>query len=115
MNTIVLAGAAFLLVTAPAAAQSPIATFPEITDPAPALMISPEQRARIAQYVIQQKVKPIEAHGRIAIGERLTPELELMAFPSDWGPALTQYRFAYLRRGIALVEPWSRRVVQIIN
>jgi hypothetical protein len=77
--------------------------------------IAPEQRTKIKQYVVQQKVKPVTVKERIAVGATLPADVELMSVPADWGPGLSTYRYVYSDNHVALVEPSSRRVVQIID
>jgi hypothetical protein len=77
--------------------------------------IAPEQRTKIKQYVVQQKVKPITVKERVAVGATLPADVELMAVPSDWGPEVSRYRYVYSDDHVMLVEPGSRRVVQIID
>jgi hypothetical protein len=113
MKRILLAGVAVAALAGSAVAQSvPVSTVPNV---ATTIMIAPEQRAKIVQFVIRQKMKPVELSKQIAIGEILSSDVELLVFPGDWGPALSQYRFVYWQDGIAVVEPSSHRVVQIID
>jgi hypothetical protein len=77
--------------------------------------IGPEQRAQIIKFVLQQKLVPTDIKERIAIGTTVPADVELHVFPSDWGPALNQYRFLYAEGRIALIEPLSHRVVQVID
>jgi hypothetical protein len=77
--------------------------------------IAPEQRTKIKQYVVQQKVKPVTVKERITVGATLPADVELMAVPSDWGPDVARYRYVYSGDHVMLVEPSSRRVVQVID
>jgi hypothetical protein len=77
--------------------------------------IAPEQRTRMKQYVVQQKVKPYAMRERMAVGTTLPAEAELYAVPSEWGPGLGTYRYVYSGNSIGLVEPTSRRVIEIIE
>src|SRR5207249_2225246 len=90
-----------------------------VTTTAPAagatVMIAPEQRTKIKEYVVQQKVKPIVVKERVAVGATLPTDVELMAVPNDWGPDVARYRYVYSDNQVVLVEPSSRRVVQIID
>jgi len=114
MKRILLASVVVLTLGSSALAQSTIvpALIPNLGT---TIMIAPEQRAKIVKFIIQQKVKPVELGKQIAIGEKLAFDVELMVFPSDWGPALSRYGFVYSQDGIAVVEPSSHRVVQIIE
>jgi Protein of unknown function (DUF1236) len=77
--------------------------------------LSPDQRTRIKQYVVKEKVKPVTIKERVSVGAVLPGDVQLVAVPSDWGPTLTQYRYVYHDNHIVLVEPSSRKVVQIID
>jgi hypothetical protein len=80
-----------------------------------AVEIAPEQRTKIKQYVVKEKVKPVTVKEKITVGATLPAEVELRAVPSDWGPSVTKYRYVYHDNHVVLVEPSSRRVVQIID
>jgi hypothetical protein len=77
--------------------------------------ISPEQRTRIKQYVVKERVKPVTVRERITVGATLPAEVELRAVPADWGPAVSTYRYVYHDNNVVLVEPSSRRIVEIID
>jgi len=103
MKRSLLAGIAILALAGPAFAQSGTVT----TAPAPGasatVTIAPEQRTKIKQYVVQQKVKPVTVKERIAVGATLPADVELMAVPADWGPELTRYRFVHWEDRVVLV------------
>jgi Protein of unknown function (DUF1236) len=114
MKRFLLVGAAAIAVCTPVFAQTGV-----VTTPAPragaAVTIAPEQRTKIKQYVVQHPVKPYAMRERMAIGSTLPPEAELYAVPNDWGPGLGNYRYVYSGNTIGLVEPSSRRVIEIIE
>ena len=58
-------------------------------------------------------MKPV-TEDRVAAGATLPGSVELLATPGDWGPEVTQYRYVYSDH-VVLVEPSSRRVIQIID
>jgi hypothetical protein len=101
----------------PAQAQSVGPTDPAVadtTDPNSARFeIAPEQRTRIKEYVVRERVAPVQE--RITVGATLPTGVELRAVPSDWGPWSSRYRYVYADEHIYLVEPSSRRVVREIN
>lgn len=115
MTRTILAGVAVLALVGPALAQTTVIQ----TAPAPAasatVTIAPEQRTRIKQYVVQQRVKPVTVRERLSVGATLPTEVELVAVPSDWGPDLARYRYIYSDERVMLVEPSSRRVIQVID
>ena len=77
--------------------------------------ISPEQRVQIKEYVVKQNVRPIAVQETITVGSTIPAEVELAPVPSDWGSSISTYRYVYSSDHVVLVEPSSRRVVQIIE
>ncbi len=77
--------------------------------------IGPQERTRIKEYVVKEKVSPVRVKERVTVGAVLPAEVELRTVPSDWGPSVTKYRYVYHDNNVVLVEPSSRRVVQIID
>jgi len=103
---------------APSTGQNSPATGPSATPGATnstSITIAPEQRTKIKQYVLKQNVKPTAIKERVAVGATLPADVELLAVPSDWGMEVTRYRYVYSDNHVVLVEPSSRRVVQIID
>jgi hypothetical protein len=113
MKRTLLAGVAVLALAGPAFAQTTIVT--PAPGPGVTVTIAPEQRTRIKQYVVQQKVRPVTVRERVTVGATLPAEIEFAAVPSDWGPELGRYRYVYSDDRVVLVEPSTRRVVQIID
>ena len=105
MRKILLAGVAALALTLPTEgfAQSV------------SLEIAPEQRTRIKEYVVKEKVRPYAARERISIGATLPAEVELHSVPSDWGPSVSRYRYVYSDDRVYFVDPSSRRVIYNID
>jgi len=77
--------------------------------------LAPAQRTRIKQYVTERQVRPITVRERLAVGATLPADVELLAVPSEWGPELAPYRYVYSGSDVFLIEPSSRRVVQVID
>jgi hypothetical protein len=77
--------------------------------------IEPAQRTTIKEYVVKEKVKPVTVKERISVGATLPADVELRAVPSNWGPAVSKYRYVYSNDNVYLVEPDSRRVVTVID
>jgi hypothetical protein len=69
----------------------------------------------IKQYVVQHNVKPYAGRERIAVGTTPPADVELSAVPSEWGPELGSYRYVYSDNHIGLVEPSTRRVIEVIE
>jgi hypothetical protein len=77
--------------------------------------IAPEQRTRIKEYVVKEKMRPVTVQERVTVGATLPADVELRTVPSDWGPSVSRYRYIYHDDHVVLVDPSSRRVVQIID
>jgi hypothetical protein len=79
------------------------------------ISFAPEQRTRIKEYVLKERVAPVTVRERIAVGSRLPADVELRTVPADWGPSVTKYRYVYSDNNVYLVEPSSREVVHVID
>jgi hypothetical protein len=77
--------------------------------------IAPDQRTKIKQYVVKEKVAPVTITDRVAVGTKLPAAVQLKPVPSDWGPTITRYNYVYHNNQVVLVDPSSREVVEIIN
>lgn len=77
--------------------------------------IGQPERTKIKEYVVKEKVKPVTVKEKVTVGATLPSDVELMAVPSDWGPSVSKYRYVYTNDDVVLVDPTTRRVVQIIE
>jgi Protein of unknown function (DUF1236) len=78
------------------------------------ILIEPEQRTRIKEYVVKERVKPVTVRERVTVGATVPAEVELAPVPPAWGVA-PNHRFFYWDDRVVLVEPSGRRVVHIID
>lgn len=101
MKALYVAGFAAALLTTQAFAQ--------------AIVIAPEQRTVIRDYVVKEKVRPHRLESRVTVGATLPADVELAPVPETWGPTFRSYRYVYTGDDVVLVDPSSRRVVQIID
>ena len=83
--------------------------------PAETVVIEPEQRTLIKEYVVKEKVAPVRVQERIAVGARLPADVELRSVPPTWGPKFSKYRYVYSDDRVYLVEPSNRTVIQVID
>jgi len=113
MKRILLAGVAVIALACPSFAQTVIESGPPSAGAT--VTIAPEQRTRIKEYVVEKRVKPATIRERVTVGATIPADVELVAVPGDWGPGLTRYRYVYSGDNVVLVEPSSRRVVQVID
>jgi hypothetical protein len=82
---------------------------------AQAVVIAPEQRTVIKEYVVKEKIRPHRLQSRVTVGATLPADVELAPVPQTWGPTFSSYRYVYTGDDVVLVDPSSRRVVQIID
>jgi hypothetical protein len=101
MKALYLAGFAAALFTTQAFAQ--------------AVVIAPEQRTLIREYVVKEKIRPHKLQSRVTVGATLPADVELAPVPQTWGPSFGAYRYVYTGDDVVLVDPSSRRVVEIID
>ena len=78
MKHTLLAGLTALALTTPALAQTTVTT--PAPGPGATVTIAPEQRTRIKQYVVQQKVRPVQIRERVAVGATLPADVNLHRF-----------------------------------
>ena len=108
-RAVVLAGAIALLAGSQAFAQT------VGIRSADTVVIEPEQRQVIKQYIVKEKVAPARTQERVVIGDTLPADVELRAVPSTWGPKLGRYRYIYSNDHVYLVEPSDRKVIEEID
>jgi hypothetical protein len=105
MKRILLAGATAAAITFSGQALAQRAT----------VEIAPEQRTKIKDYVVKEKVRPVTVKERVRIGARLPADVELRDVPSDWGPSVSRYKYIYSDNRVHFVDPASREVVYDID
>ena len=101
MKALYVAGLAAALLTTQAFAQ--------------AVVVSPEQRTTIKEYVVKEKIRPHRMQSRVTVGATLPADVELAPVPETWGPSFRSYRYVYTGDDVVLVDPSSRRVIDVID
>lgn len=82
------------------------------------VIIEPQQRTVIRNYVVKERVRPIELRERVVVGTTIPAEIELTPVPETIYaevPSLRPYRYFVWDDRFVLVEPSSRRVIQIVE
>ena len=82
------------------------------------VVIEPQQRTVIRNYVVKERVRPIELRERVVVGATIPAEIELTPVPETIYaevPSLRPYRYFVWDDRFVLVEPSSRRVIQIVE
>jgi hypothetical protein len=95
-----------------AAAAAVLASGPLL---AQTVVIAPEQRTVIKEYIVKEKIRPYKLQSRVTVGATLPADVELAPVPETWGPAFRTYRYVYTGDDVVLVEPSTRRVVEVID
>jgi len=77
--------------------------------------VEPEQRTRIKEYVVKQKVPRVVVKERYRVGTAVPADVELREVPEDWGPSVRRYRYYHTDSGVHFVDPANRTVVYDID
>jgi hypothetical protein len=72
-----------------------------------------DDRPRFRQYVVAQHHPSIAYQGDVVVGTVLPPTVTYYEVPADYG--VTTYRYTVVNDRIVMVEPGTRRVVQIVE
>ena len=82
------------------------------------LVIQPEQRTVIHEYIVKEHVKPVLMKEQIEVGTAVPQEVELAPVPEAIYtkiPESTRYKIMYWNGHAVFVDPDSRKVVQIVD
>jgi hypothetical protein len=79
------------------------------------ISVEPEQRTRIKEYVVKEKVPRVVVKERYRVGTAVPADVELREVPRDWGPSVSRYRYYHTDSGVHFVDPESRRVIYDID
>jgi hypothetical protein len=107
------AGVLVAALSAPAMAQTTIVTTTTTERVERPLSLAPQQRTRIKEYVVRQRVPAMQE--RVVVDQPLPQEVELQAVPQEWGPQVRQYRYVYADDQVMFVDPSTRRVVEVVE
>ncbi len=80
-----------------------------------AVTIQPEIRTKVREYVTTNKAKSVAVPSgfTVSTGAVLPESVEIQSFPSTVG--VTQYRYAVVGDQTVLVDPGSRRIIEVIR
>ena len=104
---------ALALMAAPALAQTQTKT----VEPSPT-PLSAEKQAMVRDHVRRAKIPEAKPDAPLAIGGTVPDDIDLWALPQDSVtevPTTTTFRFFLAGKTIAVVDPESRRIVQLIS
>jgi hypothetical protein len=77
--------------------------------------LEPDQRTRIKEYVVKERVSPVTVRERITVGSTLPADVELRTVPETWGPSVSRYRYVYSGNNVYFVDPADRRVIHMVD
>ena len=80
-----------------------------------AVEVAPDTRVTIKEYVVKEKIRPVTVKERVVVGSALPADVQLSPAPTAWGPSVSKYHYIYSDNHVVLVEPSSRKVIQIIE
>jgi hypothetical protein len=101
-----------LILTA-AIAMAPLVALAQTSTTTTTTTITTEQQSKVRAYVVKEKPASVKVTESVAVGTALPSSVTLQTLPSDVG--VTQYRYAVVNDKTVLVEPSSRKIVQIIE
>jgi hypothetical protein len=76
--------------------------------------LSADESAKVKQYVVREKRPSVRVTERVTVGEELPSSVELYSVPTDVG-VRTEYRYTVVNDQTVLVDPNSRKIVQVIE
>lgn len=76
--------------------------------------LSAPQSQQVQQYVVTQRRPSVQVTEQVVVGGALPPTVELYAVPAEAG-IQTQYRYTVVNDRTVLVDPSTRRVIQVIE
>jgi hypothetical protein len=110
-NSILAIAAIAGVLAAPVAAQAQSETVAVVRDGA---VIAVEQRPAFREYVVRERVPTYTVPDRVIVGGVL-PEAGITYYDVPQAYGATPYRYTVVNGQTVLVEPRSRRIVQVIE
>ena len=114
-RTLILAAAVAALALGPTSSSFAQGVGVQVGPVGAGITFAPEQRTRIKEYVVKERVAPVTVRERVTVGAKLPADVELRTVPADWGPSVSKYRYIYSDNRIYFVEPSSREIVTVID
>ncbi|WP_456727141.1 DUF1236 domain-containing protein [Bradyrhizobium sp. USDA 3397] len=112
-NRILALAALAVAIGAPLAAQAQSSvTVGRVVDGAPTIAV--EQRPAFREYVVEQRVPPFRIPDRVVVGATL-PEVGVTYYDVPQRFGATTYRYTVVNGETVLVEPRSRRIVEVLD
>jgi hypothetical protein len=103
-----------LLASIPAvSAQSRMSRETTTTTTTGPVTLAPDVRTRVRQYVVQHRQPSVVVQDRVVIGTMLPPDARFYSFEGVAG--VDPYRYAYVNDAPVLVDPGSRRIIEVFE
>ena len=108
------AGMVVVVAIAPAWAQTAATTG---TEAQALVVLPPEKQALVREHVKRSDFPAAQLSQPVSVGMVVPPEVDLIVLPQDVGtvvPTTTSYQFLVASDLIAVVEPETRKVIQLV-
>ena len=79
------------------------------------LVLTPEETTTIREYVTTQKVTPVEAPSGFTVSVGATVPDTIKLYAVDSPKIKNKYEYVVIGKQTVLVEPGTRKIVQVIN
>jgi hypothetical protein len=76
--------------------------------------LSADESAKVKQYVVREKRPSVQVTEKVTVGEDLPSNVEVYSVPADAG-VRTEYRYTVVNEQTVLVDPKTRKIVQVIE
>jgi hypothetical protein len=76
--------------------------------------LSADESARVKQYVVREQRPSVRVTERVTVGKELPSSVEVYSVPVDAG-VRTEYRYTVVNDRTVLVDPKTRRILQVIE
>ena len=76
--------------------------------------LTADQSTKVRTYVMKEKRPSVKVTEKVAVGETLPSSVQFYALPADVG-VQTQYRYTVVNDRTVLVDPGTRKVIQVIE
>jgi hypothetical protein len=75
--------------------------------------ITSEDAGKVRQYITRERTPSVTVREEVRVGASLPESVEIRSFPAEVG--VSKYRYTVVNGRTVLVEPGSRRIVQIVE
>nr|WP_244627464.1 DUF1236 domain-containing protein [Microvirga tunisiensis] len=76
--------------------------------------LTADESAKVKQYVVRERRPSVRVSKTVTVGEELPSNIEMYSVPEDVG-VRTEHRYTVVNDRTVLVDPKTRRIVQVIE